>query len=146
MCGSRRGPKQTNDRDDLARLLHRQLRDQLRGGFDLGLPDRRPTHSSIAEDYRPACCSSCVNALTFVLGYHGAVADLDHFVVRRSNTSGPGCPSLGAARPPWPPSAPEPADLMASNVQECVPDAVANAFSTRWWRNWSRGEGRSEPL
>ena len=122
-------PKQTNDRDDLARLLHRQLRDQLRGGFDLGfligvrLIHRSPRTTGVLLQL-------LCNALTFVFGYHGAVADLDHFCGTPVEHVWTGLPNAWA-----PPGLSLAANqyrnrlyLMASYVQECVPDAVANAF------------------
>ncbi len=122
-------PQQTIDRDDLARLLHRQLRDQLRGGFDLGfLIGARVIHRSprtTAVLLRLLC-----NALTFVFGYHGAVADLHHFCGTPVEHVWTGVPNAWA-----PPGLSLAANqyrnrlyLVASYVEECVPDAVANAF------------------
>ena len=122
-------PKQTIDRDDLARLLHRQLRDQLRGGFDLGFLigiqfiHRLPRTTDLLLQL-------LCNAMTFVFGYHGAVADLNHFCGTPVEHVWTGLPNA------WvPPGLSLAANqyrnrlyLMASYVQEVVPDAVANAF------------------
>ena len=69
-------------------------------------------------------------ALTFVFGYHGAVAGLDHFCGAPVKHVWTGLPNAWS-----PPGLSLTANqycnrlyLMASYVQEVVPDAVANAF------------------
>jgi hypothetical protein len=122
-------PKQTIERDDLARLLHRQLRDQLRGGFDLGfLIGVRLIHRSprVTGLFLQLLCP----ALTFVFGYHGTVVDLDHFCGTPVEHVWTGLPNAWS-----PPGLSFAANqyrnrlyLMASYVQEVVPETVANAF------------------
>jgi hypothetical protein len=122
-------PKQTIERDELARRLHRQLYEQLRGGFDLGFL------IGIRSIYRSPRITNLLlqrlnPALTFVFGYHGAIAGLDHFCGTPVQHVWTGLPNAWS-----PPGLSFAANqfcnrlyLMASYVQEVVPDAVANAF------------------
>jgi hypothetical protein len=122
-------PNQISERDDLARRLHRQLLDQLRGGFDLGfLIGVRLIHRwpRITGVFLNRLCP----ALTFVFGYQGTVQGLDTFC-------GMPVEHVWAALPnAWsPPGLALVAYqyrnrlyLMASYVEEVVPDSVANAF------------------
>jgi hypothetical protein len=68
--------------------------------------------------------------LTFVFGYHGAVAGLDHFCGAPVEHVWTGLPNAW-----WPPGLSFAANqyrgrlyLMASHVPEVVPEAVVNAF------------------
>jgi hypothetical protein len=120
---------ETADRDELVRLLHRQFRDQLRDGFDLGfligvnLIRRLPGITGLL-------LSQLCRSLTFVFGYHGEVAGLDPFCGTPVEHVWTGLPNAWS-----PPGISLAANqhrgrlyLTSSYLPTVVPDTVANAF------------------
>ena len=115
--------------NDLVRLMHRQIRDQLRGGFDLGFlmgVNRIRRWQGVTGYLMYRLC----RALTFVFGYHGAVAGLEQFCGTPVEHVWTGLPNAWS-----PPGLSFAANqfrgrlyLMASYVPAVVPDAVAHAF------------------